>query len=114
MADPKTVTAPPAEPNSPEGSTAGWVNAPESCDRPVAAAATTQTQEAGPTPGPGHPERRTDSDDTERIDPDIAEPAKLPAIPGFRVEKVIGYELIISRPDAGLPHYSWCDSLQDL
>jgi hypothetical protein len=46
------------------------------------------TRTVASTPGPQHPERRTDSDDTERDRP--APEAELPQIPGFLVQAEIG------------------------
>lgn len=92
MPEPNTVTAPPDEPDPQAGTTAGWAAPSPSANAPAPRPVTdpTLTRTVASTPGPAHPQRLTYSDDTERV-LGVSEPERLPDIPGFRVEAVIGY-----------------------
>lgn len=84
MPEPNTVTAPPGGPDPQDGSTAGWVSPPG------AASAHPDTRTEVSTSGPHHPHRLTYSDDTERV-ASLTEPDRLPEIPGFQIEGVLGH-----------------------
>jgi serine/threonine protein kinase len=86
MPEPPTRTVPP-EPELPPDPTGEW-KGPPAQDEPQAVDAPTVTRTVASTPGPQHPERRTDSDDTERDR--AATDAELPQIPGFLVQAEIG------------------------
>ncbi len=92
MPEANTITAVPDEPDPSPGTTGDWPAA-AAADSPVAhsPAEVTLTRTVASTPGPGHPERRTYSDDTERLRDVSADEAVLPTIPGFRVEAEIGH-----------------------
>jgi serine/threonine-protein kinase len=86
MADPNTVPAKPGGQPPAEGATADWVVAAASPSPSAAAHTLTQTEAS--TPGPAQAERRTDTD-TERLRE--AAHTVLPEIPGFHVQKLIGF-----------------------
>lgn len=87
MPEPNTLTNPPDGPKPPEGSTAGWVQAPAPAADPAADG--TRTLPPRSTPGPLQPDRATAAEAARRDDdPDTA--GELPKIVGLRIEKLIG------------------------
>jgi hypothetical protein len=89
MPEPNTVTAP-REPEPRDESTAGWVQPPVASESPPEAAVTV-TRTIASTPGPGDAERHTIASQTQAITPgDLGHPTRLPDIPGYRVEQMIG------------------------
>lgn len=86
MTEPNTLSATPEGPDPPEGGTVGWVQDPSA----EPAADPTQSLPPHSTPGPQHPERRTDSEATEQMDDSGGGTGTLPRIAGLRIEKLIG------------------------
>jgi eukaryotic-like serine/threonine-protein kinase len=89
MPDPNTIPVPPGNPEPPGDGTKDWRPTPDAVASADAPATVTRTEAS--TPGPGHPERRTDSADTERLRDPVETKHGLPDIPGYRVEKEIGH-----------------------
>ena len=89
MPEPNTVTAP-REPEPRDESTAGWVQPPVASEPPPEAAVTV-TRTIASTPGPGDHDRHTIASQTQAITRgDLGHPTRLPDIPGYRVEQMIG------------------------
>src|SRR5262245_29238491 len=90
MPEPNTLTGPPPHPDPmPDGaSTAGWVPPPDPSAPPEIAR--TLTHPFGSTPAPSLPDQQTRTEDTEPLGQDTIDPNRLPNIPGYRVEKLVG------------------------
>jgi serine/threonine protein kinase len=92
MPEPNTLSGPPPDPDpKPDGaSTVGWVPPldPEPSASP--ALARTLTHPFGSTPALSLPDVQTRTEDTEPIAHETFDPARLPNIPGYRVEKLVG------------------------
>jgi hypothetical protein len=88
MPEPNTVTAPPEGDPPPNPNTAAWPP-PIAAGEP--APGSTVTRPVASTPGPGHPDRRTDADEVVCVPLPADDPSHLPDIPDFRIEAVIGH-----------------------
>jgi eukaryotic-like serine/threonine-protein kinase len=87
MPEPNTLAPPPDPDPKPDAvNTASWIP-PTSPALPHGGATVTSP---GSTPGAAQHDQQTRTEDTERIGPDLDDPARLPNVPGYRVEKLIG------------------------